>query len=84
MWWDGDMLPYNEEDALRRILRHHGIDKPAAVTDLSALLDWVHQSEQAKVALRRGTEPMPLLSLLGTLGIYGKEAIDKVRAGEKK
>lgn len=72
-------LPADEEDALRRILRHHRIPVTRELVDhLGQLITWVRQGEKAKGSFVRGKEPMPLLSLLGGLGIYGKEAIDKV------
>jgi hypothetical protein len=70
------LISIQEEDALRRILAHHGaLTSRKLVQDLSALVGWVRETEAAKGRFERGTGPMPMLSLLSTLGIYGGEAI---------
>lgn len=70
------LLPADEEDALRRILRHHQVQlTDSLVKDLGALINWVHQLEQAKSNFAGAAKPPYLLSLLSTLGIYGGEAI---------
>lgn len=72
-----NFIPTEEEDALRRILAHHEVPVSSEIVkDLCALLKWVHETEQAKQSFsQRGAHPMPILSLLSTLGIYGGEAI---------
>lgn len=75
------MASYEEADAIKRILRHHGhLDSPLA-GDLETFIDWIIAGERAKTSLVRGTKPMPLLSLLGSMGIYGAEVLNTVRAG---
>jgi hypothetical protein len=70
------LISIQEEDALRRILAHHdALTSRRLVQDLSALVGWVRETEAAKGRFERGTGPMPMLSLLSTLGIYGGEAI---------
>lgn len=72
-------LDYVEDDALKRILRHHGIavGTPGLLDNLSQLINWVHESEQAKAQFHPES-PIPMISLLGAMGIHGKEYIDKV------
>jgi ABC-type transporter Mla subunit MlaD len=70
-----------EEDAIRRILRHHGALSEALANALGELVAWVHQSEQAKSKFAKGPSPAPILSLLSTLGIYGGEAIGPSPSG---
>jgi len=71
-------LPYDEADALKRILRHHGVPLASPlVKDLSSLINWVHNLEQSKTRLGTYKNPPPLmLSFLGSLGIHGGEAIN--------
>ena len=74
------LLPPEEEDALKRILRHHEVElAPKLVNDLGALLNWVHQLEQAK-AWSANPKPPYMLAFLSTLGIYGAEAINATGA----
>lgn len=74
-----DLLPYHEEDALKRILRHHGVTVTReAINSLSQFINWIRETEAAKGSLTT-YPPMPLLSFLGQLGIYGKEVVDKVK-----
>lgn len=69
-------LSYDEEDVLRRILRHHDVlTSRKLVDDIGALIEWVRSVEQNKVSLGSRVSPQPLLVLLSTLGIYGGEAI---------
>jgi hypothetical protein len=75
-------LSYGERDALQRILRKHGITTREALEDLSTLLQWVHDSERSRSRFVRDREPMPLISLLGNMGIYGKDFIDTVVTDE--
>lgn len=72
------MLAYSEADAIKRILRHHHAHSSPLAGDLETLLEWVHKSEQARTALIRGTSPMPLISVLGNMGIYGAEVLSTV------
>jgi hypothetical protein len=74
-------LPYEEERALKDILAHHGVTERAVIEDVAALVKWAHQYEQHK-AWRSNPAPPPLLSLLSTLGIYGKEVLSPP-VGEK-
>jgi hypothetical protein len=77
-------IPYEEEDALRRILAHHGIDpNRKLVSDLSELIKWVHEAEQAKSAFD-GKRPPILMAKLSTMGIFGSEAIGPSPTGGKK
>lgn len=76
------MASYDEADAIKRILRHHGALSSPLAGDLETFLDWVIAKERAKGSLVRGTAPMPLLSLLGSLGIYGAEVLNKVGGGD--
>lgn len=74
-------LPSTEQDALKRILRHNGVinsQHPQLLDQLCALIEWVHACEKARASFTSGKEPMPLISLLGNMGIYGKDYIDKV------
>jgi hypothetical protein len=75
------LLPYDEEDALRRILRHHHapVDRKL-VDDLSTFVDWIKECEQAKIhhLARNHPQPRILGTVLSTMGIYGKEYVDKV------
>jgi hypothetical protein len=74
-----DLLPYQEEDALKRILRHHGVTVTReAIVSLSQFINWIRECEAAKGSFK-AMPPMPLLSFLGQLGIYGKEMVDKVK-----
>jgi hypothetical protein len=74
-------IPYEEEDALRRILAHHGITpNRKLVEDIAALIKWVHESERAKGSFAK-TRPPILMALLGQLGIYGAEAIGPAPSG---
>lgn len=68
-----DRLPYDEQDALETILRFHGADDPALVNRLATLINWVHEFERAK--LDRSRRPPFLISLLGMMGIWGKDAL---------
>lgn len=72
-------LDYPEGDALKRILRHHDIPLTGALMDnLGQFINWIHRMDAAKASFRSDAEPIPLISLLGGMGIYGKEYIDKV------
>ena len=72
------MIPYDEEDAIKRVLRHHHVPvSRKLVDDLADLLSWVHESEQASVHFGHPKPPF-LLVLLSKLGIYGKEISDTV------
>ena len=78
------LLPIDEDDALKRILRHHGV----AVTrpmmeDLARLINWVRDSESTKAKFKPRTEVPFLTTVLQRCGIYGKEYIDKVPVAEK-
>lgn len=75
------MISINEEDALKRILRHHSVvPTREVVNDLGALIEWVREDERFKSDFGRGSRfSLPLFMLLSKLGIYGREAIDKVR-----
>lgn len=77
-------LTYEEEDALKRVLRHHGaLDDDAIVRDLSTLITWVKECEKAKFSLAGPKKTPPLLfTVLSGMGIYGKEAIDHVVSKE--
>ena len=69
------MIPYEEEDAVKRILRHHNVNiTPKLVSDLSALISWVREKE------RRAPHQHPplLITVLSQMGIYGGELLDKV------
>lgn len=74
----------DEEDALRRILRHHGVPiTRKMVEDLGRLLVWVREVEQAKVQLgAQKLSPPLILTVLGSMGIYGGEAIGPMPHGE--
>ena len=77
-------LPHDEEDALKRILRHHGVTiTPGLLDHLGQLINWVHQFEQAKTKLRKGSEPPYLLVLLSTMGIHGAKVLDRVPVEEE-
>lgn len=79
-----NQLPYDEDDALKRILRHHGValSRPL-LRDLSALINWVRKLERSKVALGSFKDRPPyMLSFLGSLGIYGGEAINNTTNSE--
>jgi hypothetical protein len=77
---ESHLLPIDEEDALKRILRHHGAPVTRKlVSDLSDLMLWVHEFEQLKARFSAAhAYPEPLLVTLSKMGIYGREAIDKV------
>lgn len=71
-------LPFEEDDALKRILRHHNVPVTSALlNNLSQLINWVHEFEQSKAQFHP-QDPIPMISLLGAMGIYGKSYIDKV------
>jgi hypothetical protein len=62
------MVPYEEEATLRAICRHHGVtDNPELIVSLCRLIEWVHQSEQAK---HGGPQPVFLICLEGMLGLH--------------
>ena len=61
------MIDYAEESTLRNILKHHDADSPELATSLVALLEWVHESEQAK---HGGPQPAFLVCLEGMLGLH--------------
>ena len=73
-------LPYELDDAVKRILRKNGVTymtRPL-IDNLGQLINWVIETEQAKASFQRGQEPLPLISLLGNMGIHGKSYVDKV------
>jgi hypothetical protein len=73
-------LPYEYEDAFKRILRKNDAPLTGALIDnLGQFINWVIEVEEAKGSLNRNQEtPIPLISLLGNMGIYGKNYVDKV------
>jgi len=79
-----NQLSIEEEDALKRILRHHGVPlKAQLVKDLSSLINWVHTLEKSKSALGTFKDSPPhMLSFLSSLGIYGGEAISNIHVEE--
>jgi hypothetical protein len=71
-------LEFTEDDALKRILRHHNVPVTSKLmADLSQLINWVRETEQAKAMFHK-TDPIPMISLLGAMGIHGKSYIDTV------
>jgi hypothetical protein len=71
-------LDYTEDDALKRILRENDVPVTRKLVDnLSQLINWVHESEQAKAQFHK-IDPIPMISLLGAMGIHGKSYIDRV------
>ena len=73
-----NLLPWDEEDALRRILRHHNVAvSREIVRDLSTLINWMLECERAKSHLTE-TPPPFLLTVLGGMGIYGAEVVGTV------
>lgn len=76
-------IPYDEEEALKRILRHHGVSLTRKmVADLSELMGWVHETERAKFKLTNADPPPYLLVLLSSMGIFGGEVSDRVTVEE--
>lgn len=75
------LLSDEEGDALRRILRHHGVPlAPQLVKDLAAFINWVHELERSRMQLGSNKNPPPyMLVFLSSLGIYGSEAINTTR-----
>jgi hypothetical protein len=73
-------LDYTEDDALKRILRHHDVPVTSALLNsISQLINWVRETERVKASFTPHDHgPTPMISLLGAMGIYGKEYIDKV------
>lgn len=73
-------LPYEYEDALKRILRHNNAPLTGAVIDnLGQFVNWVIENEEAKAKFPGyNSKPIPLISLLGNMGIYGSSYVDKV------
>jgi hypothetical protein len=78
------LLPWDEDDALKRILRHHHVEvtRPM-VEDLSRLINWVRDTESTKAQFKPRQEVPPLMTILSRCGIYGREYIDKVPVAEK-
>ena len=76
------LLPIDEEDALKRILAHHHIEltRPM-IADLSVFINWVRDCEADKARFTK-TNPPFVSIILSRLGIYGKEAIEKVPVAE--
>ena len=71
------MLPYDEEDAVKRILRHHSVTiTPKLVSDLSTLINWVREKERQF----DHQQPPLLITVLSQMGIYGGEVLDKVES----
>jgi hypothetical protein len=72
-------LPTDEADALKRILRHHHVPLTGALIDnLGQFINWIHEMERANVSFLHDQKPIPMISLLGNMGIYGAEYVDKV------
>lgn len=72
------MIDYAEEDALKRILRHHHATiTRRLVEDLSTLLAWVREDEATKGRVSPEKPPL-LFTELSKMGIYGSEMINKV------
>lgn len=67
-----DHLPYDEQQALESICRHHGVEDSALIKDLATFGDWIHQTEVAKLHLGHYSLPRPpfLHVLLGLMGIF--------------
>lgn len=73
------MIDYAEEDALKRILRHHDVTvTPKLVADVSVLLEWVRADEAVKARFDNKTPPPFLISLLSTMGIFGADYLSQV------
>lgn len=75
------VISIQEEDTLRRILRHHNVPMRRELVDhLAELMAWVRADEHAKVIIdpnnRALHKPPYLVSFLSTLGIYGAEVCD--------
>lgn len=70
-------LPSEEDDALKRILRHHDALTSELLDHLGQFINWVHECDKLKSQFQR-QDPKPLISLLGGMGIYGADYIDKV------
>lgn len=73
-----DHLPYEQQDALERILRHHGVDDPALIKDLATFGNWIALDVEDKTHFRVPQAPF-LLALLGMMGVLHpkkKEDID--------
>lgn len=70
-----NFLPYDEQNALESICRHHHIEDPQALKDLAALMLWVHQYELAKID--RSSRPPLLIALLSMMGVYGKDYLNQ-------
>jgi hypothetical protein len=70
---------YEEEDAVRRVLRHHGVRVDRELVNaLGELLAWVREDQKSKDWPMNNAAPPLLLAKLSTMGIYGSEAINKV------
>lgn len=72
--------PIEEEDAVRRVLRHHQVPLTRElVRDLGTMLSWVREDERSKAhwASDRRSAPM-LITLMSSMGIWGREYIDAV------
>lgn len=63
-----DQLPWEEQDALRKILAHHGVNDPALTKDLAIFGNWMRQDVEDKTHFRTPKAPF-LLSLLGMMGV---------------
>lgn len=67
-----NFLPYEEQDALEKILAHHGVHNEELTKALAMFGNWIRADERSKANF--GGEPPPpfLLVLLGQLGLYTK------------
>ncbi|MGZ3336138.1 MAG: hypothetical protein ACXVB5_11490 [Isosphaeraceae bacterium] len=60
-------LPHEEQDALRKILAHHGLDDTELTRHLAEFCNWIHLHEQSKNSPQH---PPFLITVLGGMGIY--------------
>jgi hypothetical protein len=79
-----DHLAYEEDRALELILRHHFGDnfperQRKLKRDLATLINWcvAVEATKGKFSLRADEHPPFLLVLLGQMGIYNKQEVEK-------
>lgn len=72
-----DRLPYEEQKALEAICRHHGVDDPELIAHLAAFGNWIRTDEADRARLSRNPAAPYLITLLSTMGIYGREVLEK-------
>lgn len=68
-----DYLPYEEQDALKKICAHHGVTDEALIKDLAAFGNWIHLAEADKARLSRVPQAPFLIAFLSGRGIYPRK-----------